>query len=123
MASDPKQPSTNLSPEALKLMPPEQLAALAAQGKEIQGPVANAGGAIVIQAANDAMLIFNRPHPLIINGQFANIATSETVAIIHMSLATLKDLHIAIGEAIEIYEKTHDKIVTDTMKQRAADKK
>jgi len=98
--------------------------ALFAATKPIQGPVVNAGGAFVLQAGNDAVLVFNRPQPVFApDGTIANLAIAETTAIIHLSLATLKDLHWAIGENIRIYEESHGEIVTDAMKLRAAAKK
>ncbi len=86
--------------------------------------MANAGGSLVIQAGNDAIVVFNRPRPLITSdGTFANVAVAETTAIIHMSMTTLKDLYWAIGENIRIYEGPRGEIVTDAMRQRAAAKK
>jgi len=124
MASEPKQPTASSPPAELSQLKPEQIAALAAATTVIQGPVANAASSVIMQAVNDAVIIFGRPRPLIgPDGSFANIATMETTAIIHMSMAALKDLHWALGENISIYEKSHGEIITDAMKQRAAAEK
>lgn len=125
MASDPKSTLSPSSPPGeLARLSPRELADLVASAKAIEGPVANAASVVIVQAVNDAMLIFGRPRPMITaDGTFANIAVTETTAIIHMSMATLKDLHWAVGENIKIYEQNHGEIVTDAMKQRAAAKK
>lgn len=101
-------------------MSPQQIAEIAASATPIYGPVANAASSLVIQAGNDAMIVFSRPHPLLLNGAFANLAMNETVAVIHMSMAGLKDLHLAVEENLEIYEKANGPIISDGVKQRAA---
>jgi hypothetical protein len=124
MASDPKNLTAASPIQDLKQLNPQQLAALLAGSKEIQGPVANAANTIVMQAANDAIIMFTRPRPLLTaDGQFSNVAAAETVAVIHMSMATLKDFQWAIGEQVRLWEEGHGEIVTDAMKQRAAAKK
>jgi hypothetical protein len=124
MASDPKPLTTSSSPAELAGATQQQLAALALGAKPIEGPVANASTSVVMQAGNDALLVFGRPRPLFgSDGQMANFAVTETVAMIHMSVASLKDLHWALGVNIDAYEKIHGKIVTDASLQRAAEKK
>ena len=124
MASDPK-PLTATSPqEELKNLKPEELAALASVGRAIEGPVVNAANSFVIHVANDAIIVLGRPTPLIMpNGIFANVATTETVAIIHMSMAALKDLSLAISDNIQLYEAAHGEIQSDGTRARAAAKK
>lgn len=124
MASDPKQPTAASPSTELLQLRPEQIAQLVAAAKPMEGPVVNAGGCLIMQAGNDAIVVFNRPKPLIMpDGQVANIAVSEAVAIIHMSMATLKDLWTAIGQNIAIYEGTHGEIKTDYSKQQDAAKR
>jgi hypothetical protein len=124
MSSDPKNVTATSAPADLSKLAPAQIAQLIASAKPIEGPVANAGASLIMQAGNDAIIIFNRPRPLILpDGQFSNIATAEAVAIVHVSMATLKDLWLGIGQNLAIYEASHGEIVTDYMKQQAAAKK
>jgi len=96
MASEEKTLKPDSPPADLAPLKPEQIAQIMAGSGAvpIHGPVVNASYILVMLAANDAMLVFGRPHPLFLpNGQVANIATTDTTAIIHMSMATLKDAH------------------------------
>ena len=79
---------------------------------------------MVVLAMNDAMLVFSRPRRLITSeGAFANIAVNETTGIIHMSMASLKDTYLAIGDTILNYEKQFGQIDTQFTRQRDAAKK
>lgn len=121
MASDPKQLTATSPAAELAKLGAEQLHKLGLEAKVIEGPVANASNAIVMQVANDAIIVFGRPRPMFsATGEIAHIAITETTAIIHMSMLTLKDLHWAIGDQIQRFESTHGEIVTDAMKLRAA---
>ena len=121
-ASVPSAASLGLTPsrEELEQLTPQQLVEFGKQGDPIQGPVANAASVVVIQVQNDAMIVFGRPRPLIIGGAFANMALTDTVATIHVSMPTLKDLYLAIGDQIVRFEKDNGEIMSVGTKTRAA---
>lgn len=127
--ANPKNPSgTEVSAsspqEQLSDLTPSQLHQLASTATPVIGPVANAASVMVVLAMNDAMLVFSRPRRLITSeGAFANIAVNETTGIIHMSMASLKDTYLAIGDTILNYEKQFGQIDTQFTRQRDAAKK
>ena len=111
-------------PDSIKAMNPQELLQLAASAKPIDGPTVSASTAIVSIAGNDAVLIFQRPRPLLMpDGTFGHIALSETTAIIHLSLATLKDMSIVLTDTVAHYEKQFGEIKTDYTRRRDAEKK
>jgi hypothetical protein len=123
MASDPTSIPTAKSAEELAKLTPQELQQMVAASKVIEGPVANASSIFVSVAGNDAVLIFNRPRPMMApDGTFANIALTETTAIIHVSMATLKDMSLALGDTIGTYEKQFGEIKTDYTRRRDAAK-
>jgi|HubBroStandDraft_6_1064221.scaffolds.fasta_scaffold1271636_2 hypothetical protein len=106
-----------------KLSPAEQLA-IADASKPIEGPVVNASAVQFMVAGNDAMLIFMRPKPLVgPDGQISNLARSETTAIIHLSMATVKDLSLMLNDSLAKYEGLNGQIVTEFTKRLASEKK
>lgn len=124
MASDPQKPTATSSPAELSQLNPAEIAQLMVGSKPIEGPAVNAFGFFIMQAGNDAVIVFNRPKPVITpEGQVANIATNETTAIIYMSMATLKDLWLGIGQNLAVWETAHGEIKTDYMKLLDAQKK
>lgn len=118
MASNQK-PTPGTSPADPAQPTPEQMQALVAASKAIEGPVANASSVTVQIAGNDAVLIFMRPRPLLgPDGSFASVAIAEATAIIHVSMATLKDMYVSISDVIAAYEKEHGEIKTDYTQRR-----
>src|SRR5271168_2657573 len=102
-AAPPARPTV----DPLKLFPGE-LFALAQAAKPIEGPVVNGSTVQFIIASNDAMLMFMRPKPLISpEGQISPVALTETTAIIHLSMATVKDLSLLLSDQLSKYEKTN----------------
>jgi hypothetical protein len=102
---------------------PEELQQLAATGKPIDGPVANASTVLLSIAGNDAILVFNRPRPVIMpDGSMPQVAVAETTAIIHVSMATLKDLSLLLNGTIQQYEKNFGEIETEYTRRLAAEK-
>ena len=93
----------------------------AEKSKAVEGPVAYASGSQISIMGNDAVLLFNRwrpavhPHSVAVTG-----AMVETTAIIHVSMATLKDLSIALADAVGAFEKQFGEIQTDFTRRRAA---
>ncbi|MBV8473537.1 MAG: hypothetical protein JO107_16960 [Hyphomicrobiales bacterium] len=63
---------------------------------------------------NDATVMFMRAHPAASAATPENtaLAVAEPVAVVQMSVHTLKDLYLAIKSQVEQYEKEFGEIVT-----------
>ncbi len=71
-------------------------------------------------AGNDALVIFMQPRPATMpDGSIAPIALSDTSAMIHMSVATLKDFSVLLNDTIGQYEKDFGPVETHYTRQMA----
>src|SRR5262249_16532512 len=80
----------------------------AAQGnwRRLDAPFYYAENAQILISGNDASLLFTRPHPAVLpDGNLAPAPLREAVALIAMSVAGLKELSKALGDAIRQAEE------------------
>jgi hypothetical protein len=79
-----------------------------------------ASNVTVSKVANDATLMFAKWVPTVqADGAPSPVAIAEPVALIQMSLQTLKDLSILVGEFVAQIEQEIGQIETDFTRQRA----
>ena len=80
-----------------------------------------ASNVTVSKVGNDVGLMFARWAPTVLaDGAPAPVAIAEPVALIQMSLQTLKDLSILVGEFVAQIERDIGQIETDFTRQREA---
>jgi hypothetical protein len=93
--------------------------------RKIEVPTYYAASVQIFLAVNDASLMFTRPTPgTLPNGALSTIAMIEPVALIQMSIETLKDLAVLIGDQIEQIEVSRgSKIETDYPRRRDEQRK
>ncbi len=98
--------------------------AAAATATPINAPLFYANAMSVFLAGNDATITFARPHPAIVPGlkEGQSAAITEPVAIIQMSVQTLKDLYLAIKIQVDRYEEKFGEIETIYSRQLAGKK-
>lgn len=81
----------------------------------VEAPVLYATAINVANGSNNFSLQFSRPRPLIveIDGQQAQAAHLEPVAVIDMSPATAKDLFLLMRNVVTAHESEFGEIVTE----------
>jgi hypothetical protein len=57
------------------------------------------------------------------DGRIGSLAVTETTAIIHVSMGTLKDLYLSVGEQIRQFEAKNGEIITEYVKRQKASHK
>ena len=91
--------------------------------KRVEAPVYSASTIQTTHAGNDVFLTFIRPHPATLpDGNMAPVALGEAVAIIHVSMATLKDLSVLLRDVVAKIEEKEGTIETDFTRKRAKEK-
>jgi hypothetical protein len=77
-----------------------------AEARRLDAPVFYAASAQVLVSGNDATLLFSRPHPAILpDGSLAPVPMRETVALVQMSIAGMKDLALILTDMLRRVEQ------------------
>ena len=86
----------------------------ATQAKPIDAPIFYADQMNMSAPGNDAIIMFARSRPAVLAGMRDDQVAilGEPVAIVQLSIQTLKDRHIAIGVQIATHEKEFGSIET-----------
>ena len=101
----------------------EHAAGLAEKMKAVEAPVVHASSSQINIMGNDAVMVLSRWRPAINpSGTAPSPPIVETTAIIHLSMATMKDLSVTMADAVAAFEKQFGEIQTDFLRRRAAAK-
>jgi hypothetical protein len=77
-----------------------------AEARRLDAPSFYAASAQVLVSGNDATLLFSRPHPAILpDGSLAPVPMRETVALVQMSIAGMKDLALILTDMVRRVEQ------------------
>jgi hypothetical protein len=115
-ASRTKKTAQVTAPEAR-----EKQQITAADVQRVEAPSFYASTIQVTLAGNDCIIVFTRPHPAVKpDGGHASVAISEPVAIINLSMASVKDLSVLLAGLIKNYEAENGAIETPFTKRRKA---
>jgi hypothetical protein len=82
--------------------------------RRIEAPTFYVTTCTILAAGNDATLVFTRPAPAVMpDGSAAPVAISEPVVILQMSLHSLKDTAVLLGNQIPKIEEAVGPLETD----------
>lgn len=97
----------------------------ASEGKVIEVPDFSASTLNISIAGTEALLLFSgfRPAVVVTNGQEAPGVMVQPRVSVTVSVLTLKEMSLAIGEAIDQYEAQVGPLETEFTRQRAAHKR
>jgi hypothetical protein len=85
-----------------------------AGARRLEAPSFYAATAQVLISGNDATLLFARPHPAILpNGTLAPVPMRETVALVQMSIAGVKDLALMLTDVVSRIEQKTGEIPSE----------
>jgi hypothetical protein len=77
-----------------------------AEARRLDAPTFYAATAQVLISGNDASLLFARPHPAVLpDGSLAPVPLRETVALVQMSIAGIKDLALTLTDMVRRVEQ------------------
>jgi hypothetical protein len=108
-----QQPEEALSATSSSLPPSSQ---------RLDAPCFYAATAQVLISGNDATLLFTRPHPAVFpDGSLAPAPMPEPVALVHMSIASLKDLVMILGDVIYRVEAQSGEIRSQLTRRNPGD--
>jgi hypothetical protein len=85
--------------------------------RRLEAPFYYAANAQILISGNDAALLFTRPHPAILpDGTLAPAPLRDSVALIHMSLAGLKEFASAAADVIRRVEERSGEIQNSNLR-------
>src|ERR1041385_402220 len=85
-----------------------------AEARRLDAPTFYAATAQVLISGNDATLLFTKPHPaILLDGSLASSPMREMVAIVHMSIAGMKDLGLIVSDVIRRVEQQTGEIQSE----------
>ena len=89
--------------------------------RRLEAPSFYAATAQVLISGNDATLLFTKPHPAMLpDGTLAPVPLREPVALVHLSIAGLKDLALMLADIVNRVEQKTGEIVSELSPPRGS---